>query len=128
MDIDDLAAQGQDLAEQLQREREQVAPSRWQCSAELKAKLVAYAVACRADGESHQRVAVRVGLVQPTLSRWIRKARAAAPGLRQLAIVPSHGRRSSAANPPAFRLISPNGFVVEGLEPELLAQLLRVLG
>ena len=116
------------MSDDLRHERELAAPHRWQCSVELREKLVAYAVACRADGESHQRVAERLGLLQPTLSRWIRKARASAPGLRQVAIVPSRGQRAPAASPPPLRLISPNGFVVEGLEPELLAHLLRVLG
>jgi len=123
-----LLDRGQQLSEDLRRERELAAPHRWQCSVELREQLVTYAVACRADGESHQRVARRLGLIQPTLSRWIRQARSSAPGLRQVAIVPSARRRDPAPAPPPLRLVSPNGFVVEGLEPELLAHLLRVLG
>jgi transposase-like protein len=122
-----LFERGQQLSDELRKERERAAPHRWVCSVELRQQLVAYAVACRGDGESHQRVADRLGLLQPTLSRWIRKARAAAPALRQLAIVPSQRHTSAPAVPP-LRLISPNGFVVEGLEPELVAHLLRVLG
>jgi transposase-like protein len=94
----------------------------------LRAELVAYAVACRADGESHQRVAERLGLIQPTLSRWIRKARAATPGLRQLAIVPSARRRDAPPAPAGLRLVSPNGFTVEGLDLHHVADLLRILG
>ena len=123
-----LLEQGQQLSEQLRQERQAAAPHRWQCSGELRARIVAYAVACRADGESHQRVAERLGLIQPTVSRWIRKARAVAPGLRHVAIVPSRGHRTAATTPPPLRLVSPHGFIVEGLEPELLAYLLRILG
>ena len=125
---DPLIDEGQQLCEQVRQERQQVAPQRWRCSLELRSQLVAYAVACRADGESHQRIAERLGVIQTTLSRWIRNARASAPGLRQVAIVPVHRSRTSVAPGVPLRLVSPHGFVVEGLEPELLAHLLRVLG
>ena len=123
---DPFLDQGQHLREQLRGEREQAGPHRWQCSPELRSRLIAYAAACRADGESHQRVSERLGIVQTTLSRWMRTARASAPGLRQVAIVPTSRSRSTPA--PRLRLLSPNGYVVEGVDPELLAYLLRVLG
>jgi transposase-like protein len=125
---DPLIDQGQQLCEQVRHERQQLAPQRWRCSPELRSRLVAYSLACRADGESHQRVAERLGIIQTTLSRWIRKARASAPNLRQVAIVPVRCSRTSVAPAAPLRLVSPHGFVVEGLEPELVAYLLRVLG
>jgi hypothetical protein len=128
MDGDRLIEQGQVLCEELKHQRHEAAPHRWQCSVELRSRIVAYAVACRADGESHERVANRLGLIQPTLSRWIRKSRRPAAPLRQVAIVPSARHRAAATSPPVVRLVTPNGYVVEGLEPELLAYLLRVLG
>lgn len=54
--------------------------------------------ACSADGESNRRIAERLGMTQRTLSRWIRKARQAGAGVRQLAIVPAEHRRAA---PPA---------------------------
>ncbi len=123
---DPFLDQGQQLREQLRHEREQAGPHRWQCSPDLRSRLVAYSLACRADGESRQRVSERLGIIQTTLSRWIRQARASAPGLRQVAIVPTSRSRVTPA--PPLRVVSPNGFVVEGLDPELVAYLLRALG
>jgi transposase len=111
MNGDRLAERGQELCEELRRERQRAAPRRWQSSAELRAKLVAYAVACRADGKSHQRVADRLGVLQPTLSRWIRKARGQAARVRQVAIVPSSPSLSAAPPAASLRLVSPNGFI-----------------
>ena len=65
---------------------------------------------------------------QRTLSRWIARWRRAGCRVRQPAIVPSPGSRS--APPPAsaaLRQVTPRGFVVEGLDAELLASLLQVL-
>jgi len=90
---------------------------------------VAYAVACSADGESHGRVAERLGVGQGTLSRWIRRRRRAKGSVRAVAIVPAtHGRATPSASRPPLRLLTPHGFVVEGLDPELLVSLLQVLG
>ncbi len=125
---DPLIEQGQQLCEQVRQERQRLAPQRWRCGPELRSRLVAYSLACRADGESHQMVAERLGILQTTLSRWIRKARASAPGLRQVAIVPVRRSRMSVPSAAPLRLVSPHGFVVEGMDPELLAYLLRVLG
>jgi len=90
---------------------------------------VAYARVCRAEGESHQRIADRLGLCQPTLSRWLRAAAGAASPFRSVAIVPSHRHDGDAGRAPALlRLVTPHGFVVEGLDPALLVSLLQVLG
>jgi transposase-like protein len=89
--------------------------------------VVAYAVACAADGESHRCIATRLGVVQPTLSRWIREGALRGGGFRSVAIVPSE-RRATRPMPSAVRLLTPRGFIVEGLDPELLVSLLRVLG
>ena len=129
MDEGIIIEQGDQLSEDLRVERQQAQPNQWRCSDELRSRIVGYAVACRADGESHQSIAFRLGLIQPTLSRWIREARKRGGSVRQVAIVPSAADRATEPAPsPPLRLLTPRGFVVEGLEPEQLAYLLRVIG
>jgi hypothetical protein len=127
---EEIGESGQRLRGELQTERERAGGvRRWRCSEGLRERVVAYAVECAARRESHDRIAGRLGLAQETLSRWMREA-AANSDFRQVAIVPSTGSRASepAAEPMALRVITPRGFVVEGLDPELLVSLLRVLG
>jgi transposase-like protein len=91
---------------------------------------VAYTVECAADGESHRRIAKRLGLCQATVSRWLREAHGGRGGFRSVAIVPS-GRKvpvRATSVSSSLRLLTPRGFIVEGLEPELLVSLLRMLG
>lgn len=129
MDDGDLIERGQRLSEDLRHERKQAESNGWRYSAELRAQVVAYAIACCAEGESHQCIAGRLGMAQPMLSRWIRKSRNIGGGWRPVAIVPStRGRTTTPAARPMLRLVSPHGFVVDGLAPEVLAYLLRVLG
>lgn len=91
---------------------------------------MAHALACSADRESHTSIGQRLGILQTTLSRWIREAKGPGEaGFRQVAIVPSERRASPRPQQlPALRLLTPRGFIVEGLDAELLAALLRVLG
>ncbi len=124
-----IIEQGEQLSEELAKERQPAAGRRWRCPVDLRSRIVAYAVACSADGESHRRIAARLGVTQRTLSRWIGTWRRAAAGVRQVAIVPSAGGRTTPE--PArtgLRLVTPRGFVVEGLDAERLALLLQVLG
>ena len=96
-----------------------------QWPAKLKTRILAYAESCTQQGESENRVAKRLGIWQSTLSRWRRTDRGAA--FRQVAIVPSESSLAPIDHPP-IRLTTPNGYQVEGLEPELLVALLRALG
>jgi len=69
---------------------------RWRCPARLKSRIVAYARQCREVGETLADIAVRLGLVESTLGRWIRRERAeeTAVGFRSVSIVPvapAHG-------------------------------------
>lgn len=93
----------------------------------MRAHVVGYAVTCVDQGESHTRIAKRLGVAQPTLSRWIREAVAGDAGFRSVAIVPSGGAPATPL-PSPLRLRTPRGFVVEGLDPELLVSLVQVLG
>ena len=86
-----------------------------------------YAATCTVGGEAHGRIAARLGLTQSTLSRWIREAGDSDPGFRSVAIVPSE-QKAGRPLPSTVRLLTPNGFVVEGVDPDLLVSLLRVLG
>ncbi len=129
MDDGRIIAEGERLSQELSGQRRTRDGHRWRCAVELRSRVVAYAVTCSADGESHQRIADRLGLKQRTLSRWIRTARQTRAGVRQVAIVPSTQERTTP--PPAraaLRLVTPRGFVVEGLDAELLVSLLQVLG
>lgn len=129
MDEERIIEQGQRLSEELAKGRQRVEGRRWRCPVDLRSRIVAYAVACSADGESHQRIADRLGVTQRTLSRWIRRWRQAGAGVRPVAIVAStHDRATPPAARTPLRLVSPRGFAVEGLDPELLVSLLQVLG
>jgi transposase-like protein len=129
MDDERITEQGQHLSEELAEQRQRAGRQRWRCPVDLRARIVAYAVTCSADGESHRRIAERLGMTQRTLSRWIRRWRQTGAGLRAVAIVPAEHRHTV---PPAsrgpVRLLTPQGFVVEGLDPDLLVSLLQVLG
>lgn len=131
MSDDRIEHEGERLHDELDHERQRAGGRhRWRCSAGLRARVLAYAAGCRGDDESQRRIAARLGLVQATLSRWIREAGHDA-GFRSVAIIPSERKEAwRAAGAPAapLRLLTPRGFIVEGLDAQLLASLLRVLG
>jgi len=129
MSDDHVDEQGQELRGKLDRERRRAGGShRWRCSEALRLRVVSYAVACSLDGASHGRTASRLGLTQSTLSCWIREAPGAGSGFHEVAIVPAPHDRATPSAPLPLRLLTPHGFVVEGLDSELLVSLLRVLG
>lgn len=117
MSDDNVEEQGRGLRDELDGERRKAgADHRWRYSSDVRERVVAYAVACSADGESHGRVAERLGVGQGTLSRWIRRRRRAKVGVRPVAIVPAGGRHAAPPGARApLRLVSPRGFVVLGL-------------
>jgi hypothetical protein len=124
---DEIGETGQGLRGELGTERERAGGvRRWRCSKGLRERVVAYAAECAVRRESHDRIAGRLGLAQETLSRWIRES-AGSNDFRQVAIVPvEHSEHIAAVS--SLRLTTPRGLVVEGLDPELLVSLLRVLG
>jgi hypothetical protein len=69
-------------------------------------------------------------LVESTLARWLRadrKALALAPGCRSVSVVEGEEcGQAETYNP--LRLTTPGGYLVEGLNAQTLAFLLRVLG
>ena len=129
MDDERMIEQGQHLFEEFAGQRQRAGRQRWRCPVDLRARIVAYAVTCSADGESHRCIAERLGMRQRTLSRWIRTWRQAGAGVRAVAIVPAEPRHPVAPESRMpVRLLTPHGFVVEGLDPEMLVSLLQVLG
>jgi hypothetical protein len=122
-----IEEQGEQLRKQVEIERTQAGGVRqWRCSEVLRGRVVAYAATCSAEGESHRRISLRLGLDQATLSRWIRRSTASSSDFRRVAIVPTE---SSELRPSvsSLRLRTPHGFIVEGLDLERLAALLRAL-
>lgn len=118
---------GEVLRDEMEAVRAKDGLFRWRCPEELRERVVAYARACRGDGESSHRIASRLQLPQPTLSRWLRRTPTGGGGFRSVAIVPA--AETAAATPPAtLRLLTPRGFIVEGVDLEALARLLRVCG
>src|SRR5664280_3264173 len=104
MSDDHSEEQGQQLRGKLNREQRKAGGShRWRCSEALRLRVVAYAVACALDGDSHGQTASRLGLTQSTLSRWIREGHGAGSGFREAAIVPGTHQR---AEPPAAGPVS----------------------
>ena len=84
------------------------------------------------EGATVADVAGELGMVESTLYRWLRVKRTdPVPGFRRVAIVPSCG---SAGIEPGedpgrlIRLITPQGYVVEGLDAGTVVALLRELG
>jgi len=122
-----IEEQGEQLREHVVIERERAGGvHHWRCSDGLREQIVRYAVTCSGEGESHRRIAGRLGLEQGTVSRWIRES-ASSNDFRQVAIVPAEPREQVSAVP-RLRLTTPRGLVVEGLDLEHIAALLRVLG
>jgi hypothetical protein len=60
MDSERIIEQGEHLSKELAKERQPGVGRRWRCPADLRARIVAYAVACSADDESHRQIAKRL--------------------------------------------------------------------
>ena len=120
------------LAYQVAHEAIKGLGKKWRCPHELRTEIVAYSVGCREDGETLGAISARLGLVESTLARWLRKKKRAPigsdvePGFRSVAIVPSNEAQRSAGLR-QLRLITTDGHVVEGLDLESAAYLLKAL-
>jgi transposase-like protein len=90
--------------------------------------VVSFARVCREHGEPIRDIAQRLGLVESTLARWLRAERKQArAGFRSVAIVPCDATAPEHVDLP-LRLLTPRGYSVEGLDPQTLAFLLKVVG
>ena len=103
---------------------------RWRCPLPLRSRIVSYAKVCREQGEPLHQISGRLGLVESTVARWLksdRKALALAPGFRSITVLDNEeSGQAESYNP--LRLTTPAGYLVEGLDAQTLAFLLRVLG
>lgn len=128
MDDPTLLELGQRLAEEVARGLPVVDGKRARCPGELRTKLVSFAHVCRERGEPVRDIAERLGLTESTLTRWLRADRKElAAGFRSVAIVPSE-EAAPEGRDEQLRLLTPRGYCVEGLDPQTLAFLLRVVG
>lgn len=103
----------------------------------VRKRATEYAVACRERGDTLLDIAARLGLRESTVSRWLRRRakegapspeRPAAGRLLPVAVGARSTRTGSAGScGGSLRLITPGGYVVEGLELADLARLLEVL-
>jgi transposase-like protein len=121
-----------ELAQEIAWRRAAAPMKKWRAPVELRIRVVEYGRRCLVAGEPVVDIAGRLGMVESTLYRWLRRAAAEGrPGLSQVAIVPVAdgpigevvGGRAA-----ALRLTTPRGYVVEGLDIETVATLLRELG
>jgi len=128
MDELTLRELGERLAREIAGEPRARVDKRQRCPGELRSSVVSFARVCREHGEPIRDIAQRLGLVESTLARWLRaERRQGRAGFRSVAIVPSHGTAPEHVALP-LRLLTPRGYSVEGLDPQTLAFLLKVVG
>ena len=129
MEEKDLEEWGEQLAEQVAIELQTGRSKKWRCSRGLRSRIVTYAQRCRENGEVYGDIAARLGLVESTLARWLRREKAIGrASFRSVAIVPSTENHSYSEATSIIRLITPQGYRIEGLDAETVAYLLRVIG
>lgn len=91
----------------------------------LKARVIAFANARRADGETFDTVAASLGLAQTTIQRWCGGVRVedeeACSALLPVVVL------ESARTTNTVTLVSPSGFRLEGLELTDAVSMLRAL-
>ena len=102
---------------------------RWRCPVPLRSRIVSYARVCRERGEPLLDISNRLGLVESTLARWLRADRKElAAGFRSVSIVASEEHHQPEIVGGPLRLTTPAGYMVDGLDGQTLAYLLRVVG
>ena len=129
MDESELDAICARLAKRVAREAARGLGQKWRCPSGLREEIIAYAVACRETGEVLAPISERLGLIESTLARWLRQRKKrdeVVRGFRSVAIVPSEGIQRSTSTP-QLRLITAEGHVIEGLDLESAAYLLRAI-
>lgn len=129
MDIRSLDGLCEQLTREIAAELESRPGKRWRCPVGLRSRVVSYARVCRERGEPLLDISNRLGLVESTLARWLRADRKElAAGFRSVSIVASEGEHRSEIDGGPLRLMTPAGYMVDGLDAQTLAYLLRVVG
>lgn len=130
MEIGSLNEVCEQLRQEVAAELESRPGKRWRCPVPLRSRIVSYAKVCRERGEPLLAISDRLGLVESTLARWLRadrKALALAPGFRSVSVVGGEEVEQGGTCGP-LRLTTPAGYMIEGLDAQTLAFLLRVVG
>lgn len=130
MEIESLDEVCEELRQEVAAELESRPGKRWRCPVPLRSRIVSYAKVCRERGEPLLAITDRLGLIESTLARWLRadsKALALAPGFRSVSVAESEDRGQGESYNP-LRLTTPAGYIVEGLDAQTLAFVLRVVG
>jgi len=130
MKDEELEIEGKRLVEDVSWELRAGRSKKWRCPKELRSRVVSYARRSRERGESLRDIAERLGLVESTLGRWLRRdGQGRQAGFRSVAIIGSEEDRAPLRQvSPGMRLVTPHGYSVEGLDAETLVFLLRVIG
>jgi len=129
-------AEAERLREVIVQKRSQSPSKKWRAPDDLRSEVLALARRGQDAGASVADVAGWLGMVESTLYRWLRSETSeeneCQPGLSAVAIVPSQERE--VATPcedegrGRIRLITPDGYVLEGLDRATAIELLRVIG
>jgi hypothetical protein len=130
MEDEDLLKWCEQLRQELSSGRESGRSKKWRCPADLRSRIVSFTRICRERGEPYLDIAVRLGLVESTLTRWLRTEKIKKhPGFRTVSIVPSaQGETDATSLASTFTLHTPHGYHVDGLDVQTLAYLLQVVG
>ena len=118
---------GQALADEVAEQVGSRRSKKWRCPPELRSRIVEYARLHREQGRPIGEIAAGLGLVESTVARWLRRERSEGKaGFCSVAIVASE-EAPALPSPAALRLVTPQGYRVEGLDVDTLAYLLQVL-
>lgn len=127
----DQAASG--LRRELAEAAEERTNPRCRFPRELRQRVVEDALERRAGGETLKDIADDLGMVESTLARWVRwheqgkGSTSTSPRLLPVAV--SEPCAEAGPQPPGgLRLITPAGYVVEGLDLGSLCRVLKVIG
>ena len=128
LDADEISA----MASEIWRRRNEAPRRRWRAPDDLREQVLEYARDCREQGEPVVDIAGRLGMVESTLYRWLRvESEQCSPELKSVSIVPAMDgieEEVEIRRQEPVRLITPQGYVVEGLDAELVVEVLRALG
>ena len=129
MEEDELREWGYQLSEEVGAQLASGRSKKWRCPADLKSRIITYSQLCRERGEPYGDIAARLGLVESTLARWLRREQAVTrAGFRSVAIVQSEGGKATRDQPQEpMRIVTPHGYRVEGLDLQSAAYLLQIL-
>ena len=129
METESLNGLCERLAKEVAGELESKPGKKWRCPRGLRSRIVSYARVCRERGEPLLDISNRLGLVESTLARWLRADRKElAAGFRPVSIVASEESNQTEMMAGHIRLTTPAGYLVDGLDAQTLAYLLRVVG